>query len=727
MTDEQAKQKKLKDKARETIDLFNEYEGGDKTQWNTDISEDIEFVNNAQWEISIADSLEAANQPVVVNNIMKPARDQVVQQLTDNEPRWIALPREKSDAKMAGMYSDLGSYIWDTSNSNMHFRKATEDFTDTGYFILHAYYDPDGDYGKGEIKICRINPLKFYPDPQCTLRNVDDAENLFLSDILSKSRISYLYPNFDFNGASEFSKSYFIQKRKSKEGQTFAPKFLKNQKYYRVIDRYQKIKIQKNWVYDPNSNFEKVFDDNELELFLSQPAVVLVKMGEEKIVTQESEINEIKNMAAKYGMVFHFMNDGSVMPGVEGQGYVDPMGRPIMPIQGSTTKVHFGTMGNLLEEGKIKVKKVPVERIKRTLVIGEKLYAEMIMPITRYPFGITMLHHTDTPYPYGDTRITKAIQEQINKVKSLIIAYNINITNVKVILDETANIKDFEEKWGKAGAQFFRMDMENGKVPVIVQLQTMNSALYEQLDRDKFLIQRIYGVYEFQDGNVSVAPQTKGGTAMLDEFGYRRSRSKLKLIEGALNDLGAVISEMIPYTYTDRKTIRLIEPNNKSKESVFNDIQADEYGKISINNDLTVNRYDLRIQSGSTLPTNMQQRFENKLRLWELQLMRNPEPILRESGLPDVEEIIQSEDKLKEAEQIINQLQEAVKDYEGQLQTKSREVIHANEQIEVEKFKTKLNSISSKLEQSQLLSQYRLNDLVKDKKQQQKTRDSKGE
>ena len=47
----------------------------------------------------------------------------------------------------------------------MHFRKATEDFIDTGYFILHIYYDPNGDFGKGEIKICRINPMKLYPGP----------------------------------------------------------------------------------------------------------------------------------------------------------------------------------------------------------------------------------------------------------------------------------------------------------------------------------------------------------------------------------------------------------------------------------------------------------------------------------------------------------------------------------------------------------------------------------
>jgi len=707
-------------KTKETVDLFNHYESADKLSWNNNASNDIQFVNNAQWEIDIATSLEANNQPVVVNNEMKPARDQVVQQLTDNDPRWLALPRENSDAEVAGAVSDLGSYIWDASTTNMHFRKATEDFTDTGYFILHTYYDPDGDYGKGEIQICRINPLKFYPDPTSSWRNVDDGSNIFLSDEFSEDRINFMYPGFDLSDATEQSVTFFQQKNKNKEGQIFTPTRLPNQKYYRVIDRYQRIKVMRNWVYDPNSNFEKVLDDEQFERFLKQPAVIIVKMGDQKVITEEDEVQKTLEMMRKYGEIFHYMSDNTIRSGVAGGGYVNEQGQPVYPIPNSTVKVFPVTMQGLLSEGRIETKKVPVKRIKRTLVIGEKLYKEWTIPITKYPFGVTQLHHTDTPFPYGDARITKPIQEQINKIYSLIVAYNINITNVKVFVDETADKKELEERWGKAGAQFFSMDMENGKAPVVVQLQAMNSALYNQLDRLKFLIQRIYGVYEFQDGSTASAPQTKGGTAMLDEFGYRRSRSKLKLIEEALNYLGGVISEMIPYAYPKRKAIRILGANNKLKETVFNDIQVDEYGKVKVVKDLTINRYDLKIESGSTLPTNQQMRFEQKIRLWELGLMRDPEPILRESGLADVEEIMQNESRLKEAEQIIQQMDSTIKELNGDMQTLQRENVHAEQKVIVEKFKTKLNAISSKLEQSQLLTQYRLGDLEKEKKKEVK-------
>ena len=80
----------LKIKARETVDLFNLYDSSDAQKWRNELVEDIQFVNNAQWKLDISAALEANNQSTVVNNEMKPARDQVVGQLTENDPRWLA-------------------------------------------------------------------------------------------------------------------------------------------------------------------------------------------------------------------------------------------------------------------------------------------------------------------------------------------------------------------------------------------------------------------------------------------------------------------------------------------------------------------------------------------------------------------------------------------------------------------------------------------------------------
>jgi hypothetical protein len=324
-----------------------------------------------------------------------------------------------------------------------------------------------------------------------------------------------------------------------------------------------------------------------------------------------------------------------------------------------------------------------------------------------------MLHHTDTPYPYGDARLAKSVQEQINKTHSLIIAYHINLTNVKVFVGKGTDKKELKENWGKAGAQVFDYDQEDG-VPVVIQLTAMSNALYQHIDRLKFLIQRIYGVYEFQDGNVAVAPQTKGGTLLLDEMGFRRSRAKLKMIEEALNDLGSVISEYIPYVYTKRKLIRVLKPNNKIKEIKFNDDNAEKML------DLTTNKYDLKILSGSTLPSNRQARADMKMRAFEIGLIRNRATVLEEMDFADMDEILKNEDSLTEAQQMAQQMEEAIKTLQGDLQTADRELKHADRQIALAKFQANLTKISSKLEQSQLLVQYRMNDMVKSKQKELK-------
>jgi len=703
--------------AKPTVKLFWQYNSGQRLNWAQEAAKDIEFVNNVQWEIPVANALENDNQPVVVNNETKVSRDRVIGQLTENNPRWIATPRESSDTELAGSISDFGSYIWDSSKGRMHFRKAVEDFEDIGVFILHAYYDPNADMGKGEIKIIRIDPQKWFCDPRCNWRNAEDASNQILSDILSEDKIRMMYPDFNFTDAVQYKGEIKRYGTGSiQEGQIFKTSFLGDEKYYQIIDRYQKLKADMFWVYDSNSNFEKVMDKAEYIKFAKKEAIILVQRGREKAITDELEVSKFKRLVQQYSDIFHEMSDGSIMQGTEehGQAQSTGEGQIIFPVPGSTTQIRFVTMSDLLHEGKIQWQIVPVDRIKRTIVIGEKLYRELLMPISEYPFGITMLHHTDNVYAYGDARLTRSIQEQINKISSIIISYNINISSLRAFIQkDSMSKKELEERWGKAGAQFFEYDADIGGPPIIVQLTQMSNSFFLQLDRLRNLIERIYGAYDFQDGQISAPPNTASGTMQIDEAGMRRSKAKLQLIEEALNDLGTVVAEMIPYVYTERKLIRILTPNNgKFKEIIFNkEIIEDDIVKIK--NDITVNRYDLKMISASTLPTNRAARFNAYLRLYEIKAIKDPTPLLRLTDLPDIEEIIQNESLVNQAQQNIEQLQQVIKSLQGDLQTANREKVHADQKVLLAKTKSNLDSLVARANAAVLLGKQRTDDVVK--------------
>ena len=687
-------------KEQQTIELFEEYaNSSQRVDWETNVLSDIEFVNNAQWDISDAAALEANNIPAVCYNEMKPARDQVIQQITNNKPQYRAVARENSDVSLAGDISDFMSYLWDGSQGNLKFIKATENLEDTGVFILHSYYDPYEDDGRGEVKICSIDPRDWYPDPRSQERDAQDSSNQFLAYIKSETEVLMLYPDFDIKNAITWTGELRRQSSKNKsEGQSFDILNQRNEKYYRIIDRYEKINVEEFRIFDPESDFEGVYNREEYIEFAQRPALIVERIGGEKAIIKDSEVRKwIGLTQSEKTDTFHLMTDGSFMPGVEHEGYINKNGRLVMSVPGSTVKITITNIADLLNKKFLKWSKNYAKRIKRTLVIGEKLYREYVTPHSKFPFAVIMLHHTGTPYAYGDARLVRPIQEQINKARSLITAYNINIASLKVFVPDGTDVKQLEKKWGKAGAQFFTYDPTLGGIPVVLQYQQMSNALYEQIDRDKFLIQRIYGVYEFQDGAMQNAPQTKGGTILIDEFGQRRSRFKLSLIEEALNQLGYLISEMLPKYYDQRKIVRIVKPNAREKEVIFNDQQIKENGEIEILNDLKANRYDLKMVSGSTAPTNRTGRLDTALGLWDRQILRDDESILMLTDLPNVADIIERNSIIKQAEQTVNQLQDVIKNMQGNEQTMERELRHADRQIEKEKGKTKINELISKL------------------------------
>jgi len=712
--DNNSYQQELKDKdiVNETIRLYRLYSGGDRETWQTEVNEDIEFVNNAQYSLEDKLALEEKNIPAVVYNVIKPTRDQAIQQLTQNDPQFLAIARENSDTQLAADITDLMSYIWDKSNGRQHFIKAVENFEDGGLFCLQTYYDPFADWGKGDIKIRHIDLRDIYIDPRSTMRNAQDAENIFLAYIMSEEQIQRQYPGFDLQGVATYQGKirYKGSNRSSDLGQVFEGEFIPDGHYYLCIDRYRKIKVPMFRISDPNTSIERLLTEEQYIEYANEEALIVSKIGDQKAIIDKKEILDWKLRISQYRTnIFHLMTDGNWYPGTENIGHTlaSPDGQLVVPIPNSTVQVEITNKARLLNEGLLQWEKVFVDRIEETLVIGDKLYGKKILPISKYPFGITMLHHTDSPFPYGDARLAKPIQEQINKARSLITAYHTNIASLKVFVPEGTDLKKLEKNWGKAGAQFFTYDPSVG-VPIVVQLQQMSNILLQQTQEDKYLIQRIYGVYEFQDGAANVAPQTKGGTVLLDEYGQRRSYYKRIYIEQALNDLAEVISEMIPEVYTQEKVIRIIRPNSTPKEVYFNVREND-----TILNDLTSNRYDIKLVSGSTLTSTRGARLETAIALWDRGILKTEEPILRLTDLPEIDKILAENSTISQAQQMLEQLQQTVKELQGDMQTSKRELTNAEIRIEKEKAKAKLNQLLSELKAGVNLAQMRMNDQTK--------------
>ena len=111
---------------------------------------------------------------------------------------------------------------------------------------------------------------------------------------------------------------------------------------------------------------------------------------------------------------------------------------------------------------------------------------------------------------------------------------------------------------------------------------------------------------------------------------------------------------------------------------------------MSIENDITIGQLDVKIISGSTLPSNKTAEYNMYLEAYKLNLVDDVE-VLKKTEIFDKEGVLQRKGAMAQMQSYIQQLEGEVKKLKGDLQTSERESVHAQKKVEVQKFKSNLN------------------------------------
>lgn len=695
--------------------IFRDYSSGSRQTWKKLAIQDREVKINA-WKKEHQKILEARGQMAIPVNEILPSIDLIIAELTENPPRFSATGTEKSDFKTSSNVAKLFDWIWYQSKGESKIDKFTRDFIEIGLSGIQVYFDPNADYGKGEILFTDLDPIKeLYLDPSSKEQDGTDGENILVSKVLSINKLKVIYPTTDFSQAEKESPETFSIHGADNTGQILNPTTTSGD-YCRVIDRYTKIKIQRYHVKDLTSNYENVFEDEiKLNEWLAEPAAILTKAGREQYVTDPVALQKLNEIVSQYGMVFHLIidpNNPSAPPimvsGLESEPYAVP---------GETTVVSMVTKGELVKNGVITVKQPLIDRIQRVLSVGGIEIANEVLPIRDYPIITCMLHHDRTPYPMGDIRITTPLQQQLDKLSNLMMTYLSNITNLKLIMQKDSASKTLvEEALQQAGVSVIEVDFENGDTaPFALQYPPMPNAAFAEKQNIIRQIQRIIGSYSFQDGEVTSAPRTLGGTQQIDQMMQRRASYKQRKIEASINQMAKVISQLIPNVYTTEKEIRIIKPNYKQASQItFNEPTLDEQnGDIILLNNITNMEYDVRVIAGSMLPTNRQQNLQTLTAAYQNGIIKNASPIIEQLPIDNVDEVLQDEDTIKNAENAIMQLQQQNEKLQGLIETLQRENIQKEQKVSEMKTKTDLQALVNDLKSTVNLTKMRMNDLVK--------------
>ena len=709
-----------------TQDLLDEYASA-RSEWAKQAVEDNEFRNGKQWEEDQVKTLRSRRQEPIVVNVIHSAVEQAKAMLTSNKPRFQSTAREDSDVKTGKLFSDLLAYIWDTSNGDVVLKQVIDDYYVKGMGCMMAYPDMMCDYGKGEIKLRSIDPLDLYLDPSSRDPFCRDSAHIIVGRKVMQSQLLNEYSNYAEIIQSAQETSYLSQPSTTRFGlfdEQVSPKDrvssqrgqLNDDKELEIMERYTRVKEKYFRCWDQYSSEEKILTFEQLGKYQMEPCFMIEKATEQQpeYVTHKSKVGQLFEVYKKFAekgereVILHQATNketGEKFP-VKGPSSKNPNAVP-----GSDYKLRLMQKKYLMDFELITTSEIEITNIRCIVSVGDELLFDYVKPIEDFPVVTFMNGHNRNPFPLSDVRLVKGLQQYINKIRSLIIAHASSSTNVKLLIPRgSMNKKQLEEDWAKAGTAVIEFDPELGQ-PIVAGPVALPNELYKNEADAKADIERILGLYAMMQGDVGASPQTYKGTIAVDEFGQRRIKSKRDDIEAGLNQICKVVVQLIQWTYTDEKVIRLLNPNTEAKrvainESLYEPITGDFLGKL---NDVTVGKYDVVVVSGSTLPSNRWARFEYYMELYKNGIIDQVE-VLKQTNVADVEGVLDRASREAKLQGENQGLQEQIKKLKGDLQTAQRESTHDKKRVEVKEFEVKLAKAEAKAEMAAQLFKARTND-----------------
>lgn len=707
----QSQSAKSKDKeVKRSEKLFYNYQGA-QAEWKEAADENEKFASGVQWTQKQINILKERGQAAVSINAITWAIEQMKAMLTSNKPRFQATAREDSDRDAAQLHSLLMEYMWDVSDGNSRLKNALDDYAKMGRGCLYAYVDPNKSSGSGEVMFTSVDPRDVYPDPSTKDYLWRDAAHILVVNYKTKEQIRQMYPEFDFDGAVAYDGERTNDSpRVAQQGQIFSGEHKDTQaEMYRIIDRLSKKMVKVYHVVDPFSGEEYELREKDYKSYLEQPAVSI----NGQIATERSEVNEAMRMANSENA--EQIDENSYM--FQPQPQQDPTtGEMIQPEPILIVRL---SIEELVEREAIAVREIKQTRVYKCVSIGNKKSWSGFLPTSEYPVVPVNNMWSRNPYCTSDVNMVRPIQELINKLNSLIIANAASSTNQKVLLPRGSQDKQrLEAELNKAGSTVIEFDAEIGQ-PVIFGAQSFPGALFNQIDMYVNMIERQFGIYALMAGDAQAAPQTFKGTMAMDEFGQRRIKSKKDDIETSLNQLAKVMGHLARAVYQEEKLIRVAQPNGEMTEAKLNAIEYDDLGRaIKRFNDINQGRYDVKIISGSTLPSNRFALMEYYIDLYREGLIDQTE-VLKKSNVVDVKGVLERSSYISKLEGAVEKLQEQVKNLEGDLQTATREEIHAKKRLELEKWKADLDKIKTDASAASKILQVENKQAVNNEPQQQ--------
>ena len=378
-----------------STDILQEYASA-RAKWAAQATEDNEFRNGLQWKDEHIKTLKERAQDPIVVNVVHSAVEQAKAMLTDNSPRFQSTGRENSDTQTGRIFSDIMAWIWDNSNANIVLKQVIDDYYVKGMGAMYAYYDPNADYGKGEVILKSVNPHDLYIDPSSKDPFCQDSAHLVIAKKHMRSQLLLEYPDYADVIARAVQTNYITPESQTRfglhdeqvtSGSGNDRRYGDNDIELEVIERYTKVKHPYVRAYNPIDNEEDILTSDEFNEYIKKPAFIVTTSKGKEIHTHSQAIEQWESLYEATDGIFHMVQNP-----MGGEPVMQPGESSPGMIPDSVSIVDKANFQQLIEDGVVTTNTISIDQIQCCVSVGdEKLYM-VTFPIEHYPIVTLILY-----------------------------------------------------------------------------------------------------------------------------------------------------------------------------------------------------------------------------------------------------------------------------------------------------------------------------------------------
>ena len=681
----------------EIHDLYNKANGFGRKKWENISQQAYEFFLGEQLTEEEVDALKSAGMPNFTINRITPVIEMMKFFATANTPRWQAVGAEGSDADVAAVHSDIADYCWYNSNGDSIYAQVVQDALVKGVGYLQVDVDPNQDRGLGEVVFKRVEPFDIYPDPASRDFLFRDATYIMVRKDMPKEQVKKLFPdkvrqiknaNSDSAGQNNYSDRDMMETDIIFPADTSTESWDAKGQEDVVIDYYEcyskeKVSFMNLFINLPPGPSEMESIERQVEVDLKDFESEMMVQVEEKALQLSESVQKGEIIQERAELEIERARR-EAQESVEKQRII-----LINKLKEAESRIENRVVTKAEYDIMIKNKTIAgtivdaidfyEDRIRFTIVVGDKLLYNEILPIKDYPIVPFVYQYTGTPYPMSAVNPLVGKQQELNKAHQILI-HNANLaSNLRWMYEEGSVPEEEWEKYSSAPGALLKY-RQGFAPPTPVPPLPLNNAFYGITQNAKADMEYVAGVYSSMQCDSGSGPETYRGLLQMDEYGTRRIKSWMQnVIEPALEHLGMVFKDWAQDTYLAHKVFRIVQPNNINEEKIveINVPIFDDLGNsVKKWNDYATARFDIRIIGGSTLPLNRWALLEEYFKWYQSGLIDDI-AMLQETDVRNKEAIIKRKSVYMQLRNQLEQLDQIVKDRNGTIETLERQLVQS--------------------------------------------------